>query len=72
MKHSNQERELILSDQGTLAEVYTAGGDVLMGTARWPVQISTFADSWIHLTKNQPRTAEDEGRSISRQATAGD
>src|SRR4029077_10263899 len=36
MKHSNQVRELILSDQGiALADVYTAGGDVLMGTARW-------------------------------------
>ena len=33
--HSNQVRELILSDAGiTLDEVYLAGGDVLMGTAR--------------------------------------
>src|SRR5258708_6680069 len=37
MKHSNQVRELILSDEGiALADVYTAAGDVLMGTARWP------------------------------------
>jgi circadian clock protein KaiC len=36
MKHSNQVRELILSDEGiALADVYTAAGDVLMGTARW-------------------------------------
>ena len=35
-KHSNQVRELILSDQGTtLTDVYTAGGVVLMGSARW-------------------------------------
>ena len=35
-KHSNQVRELILSDKGiALADVYTAAGDVLMGTARW-------------------------------------
>ena len=35
-KHSNQVRELILSDKGIdLADVYTAAGDVLMGTARW-------------------------------------
>jgi circadian clock protein KaiC len=35
MKHSNQVRELILSDQGIAqADVYTAGSDVLMGTAR--------------------------------------
>jgi circadian clock protein KaiC len=34
--HSNQVRELLLSDQGiTLQNVYTAGGEVLMGTLRW-------------------------------------
>jgi len=34
--HSNQVRELILSNQGvTLADIYTAGGEVLMGTLRW-------------------------------------
>jgi circadian clock protein KaiC len=34
--HSNQVRELILSDAGvTLADIYTAGGEVLMGTLRW-------------------------------------
>lgn len=34
--HSNQVRELVLSDEGvSLRDVYTAGGDVLMGTLRW-------------------------------------
>jgi circadian clock protein KaiC len=34
--HSNQVRELILSHSGiSLSEVYTAGGEVLMGTPRW-------------------------------------
>jgi circadian clock protein KaiC len=34
--HSNQVRELILSSEGvTLADVYSAGGEVLMGTLRW-------------------------------------
>jgi circadian clock protein KaiC len=34
--HSNQVRELILNDTGvTLADIYTAGGEVLMGTLRW-------------------------------------
>ncbi|MEJ1963716.1 MAG: hypothetical protein WDO56_20015 [Gammaproteobacteria bacterium] len=34
--HSNQVRELILSGDGvTLADAYTAGGEVLMGTLRW-------------------------------------
>jgi circadian clock protein KaiC len=36
MSHSNQVRELILSKNGiTLTDVYTAGGEVLLGTARW-------------------------------------
>lgn len=36
MPHSNQVRELILGSEGiTLADVYTAGGEVLLGTARW-------------------------------------
>jgi circadian clock protein KaiC len=34
--HSNQVRELILSDRGiTVTDAYTAGGEVLMGTMRW-------------------------------------
>ena len=36
MKHSNQVRELLLSNEGvTLADVFAAGGTVLVGTARW-------------------------------------
>ncbi len=35
-RHSNQVRELLLSNRGvTLSDVYTAEGQVLMGTARW-------------------------------------
>ena len=35
-KHSSQVRELLLSDEGVdLADVYSAGGEVLVGTARW-------------------------------------
>jgi circadian clock protein KaiC len=34
--HSNQVRELVLSKSGpTLTDVYSAGGEVLMGTLRW-------------------------------------
>jgi len=34
--HSNQVREMVLSDKGvTLTDAYTAGGEVLMGTLRW-------------------------------------
>ena len=40
-EHSNQVRELILSNQGvTLADIYTAGGEVLMGTMRWEKESS--------------------------------
>ena len=36
MKHSNQVRELLLSKNGvTLADVFSSGGEVLVGTARW-------------------------------------
>jgi circadian clock protein KaiC len=39
--HSNQVRELLLSDSGiTLADIYTSGGDVLMGTMRWEKESS--------------------------------
>jgi circadian clock protein KaiC len=34
--HSNQVRELVLSERGiTLTDAYTAGGEVLLGTLRW-------------------------------------
>ena len=34
--HSSQVRELVLGNDGvTLADIYTAGGEVLMGTLRW-------------------------------------
>jgi circadian clock protein KaiC len=39
--HSNQVRELVLSDTGvTLADAYTAGGEVLMGTLRWEKELA--------------------------------
>jgi circadian clock protein KaiC len=42
--HSNQVRELILSDAGvTLADAYTAGGEVLMGTMRWEKELAVRA-----------------------------
>jgi circadian clock protein KaiC len=39
--HSNQVRELVLSSSGvTLADAYSAGGEVLMGTQRWEKEAS--------------------------------
>lgn len=46
--HSNQVRELILSDTGvTLADIYTAGGEVLMGTLRWEKESAERAASEV-------------------------
>jgi circadian clock protein KaiC len=43
-EHSNQVRELILSSKGiTLADVYSADGEVLMGTARWQKEAAELA-----------------------------
>src|SRR5260370_13193423 len=56
MKHSNQVRELILSDQGiALADVYTAGGDVLMGTARWHKEAAEPAEQERILADGGPK-----------------
>jgi len=44
MSHSNQVRELILSDDGvTLTDIYSAGGEVLMGTMRWEKESAELA-----------------------------
>lgn len=49
MKHSNQVRELILSSNGlTLADVYTAGGTVLVGTSRWEYEAQQRLDEETH------------------------
>jgi circadian clock protein KaiC len=46
--HSNQVRELILSDAGvTLADTYAAGGEVLMGTLRWEKERAELAASEV-------------------------
>jgi circadian clock protein KaiC len=50
--HSNQVRELILSNSGvTLADIFTAGGEVLMGTMRWQ--------------KESAERVEDEGAEVA-------
>jgi circadian clock protein KaiC len=44
--HSNQVRELVLSNAGVdLADVYTAQGKVLMGVARWEREQQEIADA---------------------------
>ena len=44
--HSNQVRELILSEKGvTLTDTYSAGGEVLMGTLRWEKERAESAEA---------------------------
>lgn len=57
--HSNQVRELILSNDGvTLADAYMAGGEVLMGTLRWEKERAVRA-----------KTEEAEATRKQKQAT---
>ncbi len=59
MKHSNQVRELVLSDKGvTLADVYTAGGEVLMGTMRWQREMLEKSD--LERARMEVRRKEQE------------
>ncbi len=61
-KHSNQMRELVFSDTGvTLADPYTAGGEVLMGTLRIEKENAMRAET---------QTRDEELQSLTRaQAT---
>ena len=61
--HSNQVRELVLSDEGvTLADAYTAGGEVLMGTLRWEKEdaVRTAAEESKATAKLKQVTLESE------------
>jgi circadian clock protein KaiC len=64
--HSNQVRELVLGNTGpVLADVYTAGGEVLMGTLRWEKEGEERA-------KTLQRRAEFEHRRGELQAAEAD
>jgi circadian clock protein KaiC len=66
--HSNQVRELILSKDGvTLADAYTAGGEVLMGTLRWEKEMAEQAakDEIQALAKRKQAALELEETEIS-------
>jgi len=56
-RHSNQVRELVLSAKGpALADVYTSGGAVLMGTLRWEKEAEDRARKQLrHSEFNQKR-----------------
>ena len=64
--HSNQVRELVLSNAGPeLADVYTAGGEVLMGTLRWEKEAEEKA-------RTMQRRAEFDHRRRELQAAEAD
>jgi circadian clock protein KaiC len=57
--HSNQVRELILDHTGlTLTDVYTAGGEVLMGTMRWEKEQAVMADHLLKQTEVRRKLEE--------------
>jgi circadian clock protein KaiC len=64
--HSNQVRELILSDSGvTLADIYTAGGEVLMGTLRWEKESSErIAAEVAEVARNLSRVRLDAEEAV--------
>jgi circadian clock protein KaiC len=67
--HSNQVRELILSDDGiNLSEVFTAGGEVLMGTLRWEKERADRAEREQRGAEIEHRRHELELAQIEAQA----
>jgi circadian clock protein KaiC len=57
--HSNQVRELVLSASGpTLTDVYSAGGDVLMGTQRWEKEAEESATKLRHQSEYEHKRRE--------------
>jgi circadian clock protein KaiC len=57
--HSNQTREFIMSAEGcTLADVYTAGGEVLLGTARMEREAREKLEEQLALLNHQRRQRE--------------
>ncbi|HMI89206.1 MAG TPA: hypothetical protein VK550_34240 [Polyangiaceae bacterium] len=59
--HSNQVRELVLSDSGvTLADPYISGGEVLMGTLRWERENEDRHAHRIALTESHLRQKQAE------------
>jgi circadian clock protein KaiC len=58
-RHSNQVRELMLSDTGlTLADVYSSGGEVLMGTLRWEKEAEEKSRTLLRETESAHKRRE--------------
>jgi circadian clock protein KaiC len=68
--HSNQVRELVLNDKGvTLADAYTAGGEVVMGTLRWEKERAVLAarEETEAIAKKKQTTLETEEADLEAQ-----
>lgn len=67
--HSNQVRELVLSSRGMdLADVYSAGGSVIMGTLRWKKENEERQDAERRELLQRRRADADGARSTRRRA----
>ena len=67
--HSNQVRELILSDAGiTVTDTYTAGGEVLMGTMRWEKESAERHASEVAAVTAKLKTAKLEAEEAELEA----
>ena len=67
--HSNQVRELVLSKSGpTLTDVYSAGGEVLMGTLRWEKEAEESARKTHHRAQSDQKRREVELAAASTSA----
>jgi circadian clock protein KaiC len=67
--HSNQVRELILSDAGiTVTDTYTAGGEVLMGTMRWEKESAERHASEVAAVAAKLRSAKLEAEEAELEA----
>lgn len=71
--HSNQVRELILSNQGiTMTDVYSAGGEVFMGTMRWQQELAERDEEQrlMMQAKHKRLEMEAEHLALTRQLSA--
>lgn len=67
--HSNQVRELILSDAGiTVTDAYTAGGEVLMGTMRWEKESAERHASEVAAVESRLRSVKLEAEEAELEA----
>jgi circadian clock protein KaiC len=58
-RHSNQVRELVLSDKGlALSDVYSSGGEVLMGTLRWEKEAEERSRALLREAESDHRRRE--------------